>query len=64
MHDTELKTKVDEKTHDDFIVASRMHGFTCKSTFLRYLIERELYGSLSQLQTITVGSKVEGQKRG
>ena len=64
MHDTELKTKVDEKTHDDFVVASRMHGFSCKGAFLRFLIERELYGSLSQLQTIQVGKKVEGHGRG
>lgn len=48
--DCELKAKVSEQTHDDFLIAARHLGFSTRSEFLRYLIERELYGVSTQLQ--------------
>lgn len=47
-NDLELKAKVSEKVHDDFLVTARALGFATRSEFLRHLICRELYGSLKR----------------
>lgn len=49
-NDTELKTHVDEDIHDDFIVLARMLGFENKSQLLRFIVVREVKGTLPQLQ--------------
>jgi len=43
--ESELKTKVEELVHDDFISLGRDYGFEHKSDFLRFLVFRELYGA-------------------
>lgn len=45
--DVPLETSVTSATADDFLVASRLCGFQSKSEYLRYLIERELYGTMT-----------------
>jgi hypothetical protein len=57
----ELKAKVTEQTHDDFLIAAKHLGFTSRSEFLRYLVERELYGISSQLQITRIPGAYTGQ---
>ena len=61
MNDCELKAKVTEKTHDDFLIAAKHLGFTSRSEFLRYLVERELYGISAQLQITRIPGAYTGQ---
>jgi hypothetical protein len=60
-NDTELKCKVSEETHDDFMIAARHLGFATRSEFLRYLVHRELYGVSSQLQITRIPGALVGQ---
>ena len=50
MNEIELKTHVTEQIHDDFLVLSRLLGFDTKAEFLRFIITREVLGSLPQIQ--------------
>lgn len=59
--DCELKAKVSEQTHDDFLIAAKHLGFSTRSEFLRYLIERELYGISAQLQITRMPGAFTGQ---
>ena len=59
--DCELKAKVTEQEHDDFLIAARQLGFSTRSEYLRYLICRELYGISSQLQITRLPGAVTGQ---
>lgn len=59
--DCELKAKVTEQEHDDFLIAARQLGFHTRSEYLRYLIRRELYGVSSQLQISRIPGAVTGQ---
>ena len=43
--DHELKTKVEETVHDDFVSLARDYGFEHKGELVRHLILRELYGA-------------------
>lgn len=61
-NDIDLKTKVSETTHDDFMIAARHLGFESRSEFLRYIVERELYGVSAQLQIIRMPGAVTGPK--
>lgn len=61
-NDTELKCKVEESVHDDFLIAAKHLGFSSRSEFLRYLVERELYGISSQLQITRIPGAFTGQK--
>lgn len=61
--DCELKAKVTEQVHDDFLIAARHLGFSTRSEFLRYLIERELYGISAQLQITRVAGAYIGQEK-
>ena len=61
--DCELKAKVTEQTHDDFLIAARHLGFSSRSEFLRYLIERELYGVSAQLQITRIPGAYTGQEK-
>lgn len=61
-NDSELKCKVEESVHDDFLIASKHLGFSNRSEFLRYLVMRELYGISSQLQITRVPGAYTGQK--
>lgn len=63
-NDTELKCKVAESVHDDFLIAAKHLGFSSRSEFLRYLVERELYGISSQLQITRIPGAFTGQKNG
>ena len=63
-NNTELKTVVSEKVHDDFLVLSRLMGFASKSEYLRYLVEEKLYGHLSNLNNTPVGVNSEWQSKG
>lgn len=60
MQDIELKTKVTDQVHDDFIVLSRLMGFSSKAECLRFLVERELYGNLPRLQVNPSGAVLKG----
>lgn len=64
MQDVELKTKVTEQVHDDFVVLSRMMGFNHKAECIRFLIERELYGNLTRLQHRPMGTIPKGPSDG
>jgi len=64
MNDVELKTHVSEQVHDDFLLLVRAYGFSSKSELLRYLVERELYGSLSQIQITVPGARMAGRNQG
>ena len=57
-NDTELRTRVSEQAHDDFLIASRYLGFSSRSEFLRYLVERELYGFSGQLKITRIPGEV------
>ncbi len=61
-NDVDLKTKVSEETSDDFMIAAKHLGFNSRSEFLRYLVERELYGVSAQLQIIRMPGAVTGQR--
>lgn len=60
--DCELKAKVTEQEHDDFLIAAKHLGFHSRSEFLRYLIRRELYGISSQLQITRISGALKGQE--
>ena len=63
-NDTELKTVVSEKVHDDFLVLSRLMGFDSKSEYLRYLVTEKLYGHLASLNNTAKGVNSEWQSKG
>ena len=50
-NDVDVKTKISEKDHDNFLILSRQLGFETRSQCLRYLVKRELYGAMAQVQT-------------
>ena len=64
MNDVELKTHVSEQVHEDFLFLVRAYGFGSKSELLRHLVERELYGSLSQIQITVPGARMAGRTQG
>lgn len=64
MNDIEVKTHVSEKVHDDLLLASRAYGFSTKAEFIRFLIERELYGALSHIQISAPRPRSEGPDKG
>ena len=47
--DCELKVKVTETIHDDFMIAGRLLGFSTRSAFLHWIINKELYGIVTHL---------------
>ena len=59
----ELKCKVNESLHDDFLVLSRQLGFQSKTDFLRYLVKRELYGASSLVQVSRMPGAYLGQEK-
>ncbi|MFZ2172366.1 MAG: hypothetical protein WAW61_22360 [Methylococcaceae bacterium] len=59
-NDTELKAKVEESVHDDFVSLCRDYGFDHKSEFLRFLILRELYGAKAQQQINRMPGALKG----
>lgn len=61
-NDTTLKCLVAESVHDDFLIAAKHLGFSSRSDFLRYLVERELYGISSQLQITRIPGAYLGPK--
>lgn len=61
-NDVDLKTKVSEETSDDFMIAAKHLGFASRSEFLRYLVERELYGVSAQLHIVRMPGAVIGQR--
>lgn len=60
--DCELKTKVTEQVHDDFLIAAKHLGFKDRSEYLRFIISRELYGISSQLQITRIPGAFLGQE--
>lgn len=63
-NDHELKAKVTEKTHDDFLLLARQMGFDNRSEYLRYLVERELYGATSMVNFHRFPGAITGQNAG
>jgi hypothetical protein len=61
-NDTELKTKVEESVHDDFLVLARDYGFENRAECLRWLVHRELYGAKAQQQNNRMPGACVGQK--
>ncbi len=49
VRDCELKVKVTETVHDDFMIARRLLGFSTRSDFLLWIINKELYGIVTHL---------------
>ncbi|WP_319557926.1 hypothetical protein [Thiomicrorhabdus sp.] len=64
MNDIELKTHVPEEVHEEFLVLSRMLGFTSKSEFLRFIVTREVKGVMPQLQSNAPRYGLAGQSSG
>jgi len=58
----ELRTSVNEQVHDDFLVAGRHLGFSCRADFLRYLVNRELYGVTALYQVTKRAGAMEERK--
>ena len=58
--DTELKTRVEETVHDDFVSLCRDYGFQHKGELLRFLILRELYGAKAQQQSSRMPGALTG----
>lgn len=50
--DIPLETNVTSATAEDFSVAARLCGFSSKAEYLRYLVERELYGTMDHVQRV------------
>jgi len=48
--DFDIKTSVDEETHDDLLLTARQYGFKTRAEFVRWLIKRELVWAKPQLQ--------------
>lgn len=63
MNDRELKIHVDETFHDDFVAMARIMGFDNKSQYMRSILERELYGVISQVQVTLPGYGALGQNK-
>jgi hypothetical protein len=49
-NDIDVKTSVDEETHDDLLVMARQYGFKTRSECVRWLIKRELAWAKPHLQ--------------
>ena len=64
MNEIELKTHVSEKIHDDFLVLSRLLGFDTKAEFLRFIITREVSGTLPQIQNSSPHYGLAGRDKG
>lgn len=64
MNDIELKTHVDEQTLEDFLVCGRLLGFKSRSDFLRFIVLREVAGTLPQLQSNAPAYGLAGRKIG
>lgn len=45
----ELKVKVTEKVHDDFMIAGRLLGHATRADFMNWIIHKELYGIVLHL---------------
>lgn len=61
-NDTELKTKVEESVHDDFLHLARDYGFDNKSDLLRFIIMRELYGAKVQQKNNRIPGALTGRE--
>jgi hypothetical protein len=60
-HDTEIKTYVEEKVHEDVLVMYRARGFKNKTEYVRWLIHQDLYGSMAQLQINRLPGAITGR---
>jgi len=55
-----VKALVDEKTHDDLLVAGRAHGFDNKSEYLRWIIRTHLYGAMDLIKISRIPGRNDG----
>jgi hypothetical protein len=46
----ELKARVSEEIHDDFLLSGKKLGFKTRTEYLTWVILKELYGVVPQLQ--------------
>jgi hypothetical protein len=60
LNDKEVKALVDEKTHDDLLVAGRAHGFDNKSEYLRWIIRTHLYGAMDLIKISRIPGRNDG----
>lgn len=54
--DVRIDTPVPESVKEDAAFVARAQGFGSTSAWVRYLIERELYGSVQHIQSVVRGS--------
>ena len=57
----EIKTSVDEETHDNCLVTARSYGFKTRAEWVRWLIERELAWAVPQLQINRLPGVLKGR---
>jgi len=58
--DFDIKTSVDEETHDDLLLTARQYGFKTRAEFVRWLIKRELAWAKPQLQVTRMPGVLKG----
>ena len=60
--DFDIKTSVDEETHDDLLLTARQYGFKTRAEFVRWLIKRELVWAKPQLQINPMRGVIKGHE--
>lgn len=63
-NDIDVKTSVDEETHDDLLVMARQYGFKTRAECVRWLIKRELTWAKPQLQINPMKGIIKGHESG
>lgn len=54
--DVRIDTPIPESVKEDAAFVARAQGFNSTSAWVRYLIERELYGAVAHIQSVVRGS--------
>ena len=60
--DFDIKTSLDEETHDNCLVTARAYGFKTRAEWVRWLIARELSWSSSQLHIKRLPDAMKGHE--
>jgi hypothetical protein len=59
--DFEIKTSVDEETHDNALVVARAYDFKTRAEWVRFLIERELSWATPQVHINRIPGVLKGR---
>jgi hypothetical protein len=60
--DFEIKTSVDEETHDDALVVARAYDFKTRAEWVRFLILRELSWATPQVHINRIPGVLKGRE--